>query len=281
MWIYLSIISAVLLGVYDVAKKYAVGRNSVMWVLFLSCALSSLFLLPLYCAGTAEEFLRLVPKALLVSASWISGLIGMKRLPLTTSSTIKASRPVFVVILSILLFGERLNPGQIAGVLIALVSLWLLSRSSRREGIYFSKDAGVWWMWLSVATGVASALYDKHIMRGLSPYFVQSWSTLMIAAIMGVALLCEMRINECKATGFRWDWSIVVVAASISLADMAYFQALKDPDSLLSIVSLMRRGCAIVAFVLGIFLFHEKNLTRKALCLGLLLLGMAVMALAS
>lgn len=286
MWVWFSIISAVLLGVYDVAKKAAVGKNSVMWVLFVSCALSSLFLLPLYESGSCREFLMMIPKALLVSASWISGLIGMKRLPLTTSSTIKASRPVFVVILSILIFGERLNYGQIAGILTALFALWLLSRSSRREGIFFATDKGVWWMWLSVATGVASALYDKHIMRGMSPYFVQSWSTLFIAGIMGIALVAEMVIkrgNESEGTQkkFVWDWWVVLVAVSISLADMAYFQALKDPDSLLSIVSLMRRGCAIVAFVLSIFIFHEKNITRKALDLGVLMVGMTVMALAS
>lgn len=288
MWVYLSIISAVLLGIYDVAKKVAVGRNSVMWVLFTSTMLSAIFLAPFYEWGSARDFLMTIPKTILVSASWITGLIGMKMLPLTTSSTIKASRPVFVVLLSILIFGERLNAGQITGIAISLTALWMLSRSSRREGIYFSHDKGVWWMWASVVTGVASALWDKHLMRGMSPHFVQSWSSLFIALVMGLALIVEIGLkkkghleDDGKGYGFKWDWSVVVVAVSILLADMAYFRALKDPESLLSIVSLMRRGCAIVAFVISIFLFKEKNIWRKAIDLGVLMVGMTVMALAS
>ncbi len=273
-----------------------------MWVLFSTSLLSAVLLAPFYEWGGAHDFLMMIPKALLVTASWISGLIGMKILPLTTSSTIKASRPVFVVITSILIFGERLNWGQIAGILISLAALWLLSRSSRKEGIYFSRDRGVWWMIVSVATGVASALYDKHIMKGLSPDFVQSWSTLFIAVLMGLVLAGETIFEKRKATaipaagsktqegagsvnhstcGFRWDWNLVVVSVSILLADMAYFHALKDPDALLSIVSLMRRGCAIVSFILSVIIFKERNIRSKALCLGLLMVGMAVMALAS
>lgn len=284
MWIYLSLISAFLLGIYDVAKKAAVGKNSVMWVLFISCLISALMMAPMYESGSAKDFLQIVPKCLLVSASWISGLWGMKLLPLTTSSTIKASRPVFVVLLSILLFGESLTWLQWTGVLVSLSALWMLSRSSRKEGINFASDKGVWAMWISVATGVASALYDKHIMKGLSPNFVQSWGTLGIAAVMGLALLVEILIAKSKGEKqqrFRWDWNLLLVSVSILLADMAYFHALKEPDALLSVVSLLRRGCAIVSFAISVVLFKEKNYKSKAIDLSILMAGMAILALAS
>lgn len=281
MWIYLSILSALLLGIYDVAKKAAVHKNSVMWVLFSTTAMSAALLAPLYQGGSAAEFGLIVPKAFLVTASWISGLAGMKMLPLTTSSTIKASRPVFVVIFSIILFGERLNPGQWTGVVIALAALWMLSRSSKREGIDFKADKGVWYMFISVITGVASALYDKHIMKGLSAGFVQSWSTLFIAVLMGLALVWEQKRGKEAGTPFKWDWNLLIVSLSILFADMAYFNALKDPDALLSIVSLLRRGCAIVSFVLSVILFKEKNAGRKAVDLGILMAGLTIMAFSS
>lgn len=280
MWIYLSIVSAVMLGVYDVAKKAAVQKNSVMWVLFATTSLSALFLLPFYEGGSAGDFLMLLPKTLLVSLSWISGLEGMRLLPLTTSSTIKASRPVFVVLCSIFIFGESLNDWQWTGVVISLGALWLLSRSSRKEGIYFSNNAGIWWMILSVATGVASALYDKYIMKGLSPNFVQSWSSLFIAVFMGLVLLWQTA-RKGQSQPFKWDYSLLVVALCILCADMAYFNALKEPGAMLSVISLLRRGCAIVSFILGSILFKEKNLGSKAVDLGLLLIGMTILALAS
>lgn len=299
MWIWLSVLSAFMLGIYDVAKKAATKKNSVMWILFSTTLISAVLLAPLYESGTPHDFAMLVPKAILVTASWISGLYGIKSLPLTISSVIKASRPVFVVLCSIVIFGERLNPGQTAGVVITLASLLMLSRSGRYEGIDFLRHRGVWWMVVSVVSGVASALYDKHIMRGMSPGFVQSYSTLMIAALMGTALVSEIILEKRKARKaiavgaedkaaerkssmvFNWDWSIAVAAVCITLADMAYFHSLKDPDALLSIVSLMRRGCVIVTFVLGIFIFKERNIARKAVSLAFLLCGMIIMTVAS
>lgn len=280
MWIYLTLVSAVMLGVYDVAKKAAVGRNSVMWVLSVTSAMSALMLAPYYEGGSLHDFALIIPKAFLVTISWISGLEGMKRLPLTISSTIKASRPVFVVIASIIIFGERLNTGQSIGVLVSLSALAMLSLSSRREGIYFSRNKGIWWMWLAVVSGVASALYDKHIMRGLSPAFVQSWSTLFITILMFAVLFWQQHRSS-ERTTFTWDWNLLVVSVSILLADMAYFHALKDPDALLSIVSLMRRGCAIISFILSVLIFKEKNITRKALSLSVLMAGMVIMAVSS
>ncbi len=299
MWIWLSIISAFLLGIYDVAKKSAVKKNSVLWVLFSTTLISAVMLAPVYESGTPRDYAMLAPKAVLVTVSWISGLYGIKSLPLTISSMIKASRPVFVVLCSILIFGERLNPGQTAGVTVTLAALLMLSRSSRHEGIDFLRHPGVWMMWVSVAAGVASALYDKHIMRDMSPGFVQSCSTLMIAALVGMVLAYEIVMEKRKARKaiaagaedkaaerkssmvFNWDWSIAIAALCITLSDMAYFHSLKDPEALLSIVSLMRRGCVIVTFTLGIFIFKEKNITRKAICLALMLTGMIIMTAAS
>ena len=105
MWLTLTVCSAVLLGLYDIAKKQALKKNGVYWILLCSTALTALFLCHFLSAGSIQDHLKLVVKAILVSTSWISGLIAMKLLPLTTASTMKASRPMFVVIFSIILFG--------------------------------------------------------------------------------------------------------------------------------------------------------------------------------
>ena len=152
MWLWLIVISAVLLGFYDVAKKQALKHNDVLWILVCATALTTLFLSPFLKAGPASDHLRLLLKAVLVSLSWVSGLIAMKTLPLTTVSTIKASRPMFVVLFSILLFGERLSLLQWVGVLLVLAALYLLSVSSRKEGIHFTRSKGIAWMVLSVIT---------------------------------------------------------------------------------------------------------------------------------
>ncbi|MBR4823076.1 MAG: EamA family transporter [Bacteroidales bacterium] len=275
----MALASAVLLGVYDVAKKSALKRNGVYFILLLATALSALFVSPFITLGTGPDHLRLIFKAVLVTASWVSGMIALQLLPITTVSTFKTSRPMFVVLFSIILFGERLNWQQWLGVAAVLLALWLLSVNSEREGISFKGNKGFWALVISIFTGVASALWDKHIMSGMHPLFVQSWTniyiTLMLAAIMFV------RWRRGIAEPVKWDWTIVLIALLITGADMLYFFSLKEDGALLSVISLIRRSSVIITFALGAALFKEKRVAQKAGVLLLMLAGVTMLMIAS
>ena len=158
MWVWLAVASALLLGFYDVGKKYCLRRNGILYVLLGITLCSVLFLSPFLQAGRWPDHLTLIAKAALVTVSWVSGLAGIKYLPLTTASTLKASRPVLVVVLSMLIFDERLCAMQWAGVLLVFSALFMLGRSSRAEGISFVRNKGVPYMLLAILSGAASAL---------------------------------------------------------------------------------------------------------------------------
>ena len=280
-WLYLSVGSAVLLGIYDVAKKQALRRNGVLYVLLGATALTALIMSPFLSEGSLHDHLCLVLKAVLVTVSWVSGLQALKTIPLTTASTIKASRPIFVVAFSIILFGERLNLWQWAGVILVIAALFLLSLSSRKEGIVFTRSRGVLWILLSVLTGAASALYDKHILRDLQPLFVQSWSNVYITVLLALCVLLKALHDGAERERFHWDWTLVLVAVLISGADAMYFFALKQGDALLSVVSMIRRSAVVITFALGAILFKENHIKSKALDLGVLLVGIALLLFGS
>lgn len=281
MWVWATIVSAILLGLYDVAKKQSLKNNSVLYILFFSTLFSTLFLSPWLKPGPVNDHLALVVKAVLVTSSWISGLAALKLLPLTTASTIKASRPVFVLLFSILLFREHLNAAQWIGSIIVLASLFLLSRSSKKEGISFSSNKGILYISISVLTGVASALYDKHIMSGLEPLFVQSWANLYITILMGICLGYQKLTDKEGFQKFQWDWMIPVIAVCITIADFMYFYALTLDGAMLSIISMIRRSSVIVPFLFGALFFHEKNIKGKAIDLLILLAGMVIIVFGS
>ena len=281
MWLWLALFSAILLGVYDVAKKKALARNSVLWVLFSVSVLSTILLIPFFSlSDNPVDYLLLVPKAFFVSASWISGLKAMRTLPLTTISTIKASRPIFVVLLSILIFGERLNLWQWAGVALALSALFMLSRSSRSEGIYFSKNKGILMAGISVIMGVVSALYDKAAISsmGLAPFFVQSWCNLYITIILGAIVLFKaLREAPGEREHFTWDPMLIAVAVLIVGADALYFYSISCEGAMLSVISLLRRFSVVVTFVLGAIAFKEGNVKSKAWILSILMAGLILL----
>ena len=116
-------------------------------------------------------------KSCIVLSSWVFGYFGIKHLPLTIVGPINATRPVMTLVGAMLIFGERLNGYQWVGVVLAIGSLFLLSRSSRREGVDFRHDVWIYCIAAAAVLGAASGLYDKFITRRLDPVFVQSWYT--------------------------------------------------------------------------------------------------------
>ncbi len=281
MWLWLTVCSALLLGIYDVFKKQALKRNGVYWILVGSTGLTTLFLSPFLSAISLHDHFCILIKAVLVSASWVSGLIAMKHLPLTTVSTIKASRPMFVVIFSIILFGERLSPLQWLGVAIVMAALFLSSRSKRHETDKANSAKGMVAMVVSVLSGAASALYDKHIISGFEPLALQSWTNLYITALLALILLIQYLADKEHFQGFAWDWRILIIAVLITAADAAYFFAIKDPDAMLSVISIIRRCSVLVTFLGGALILKEGQIRDKALDMVLMMAGVGLLLYAT
>lgn len=291
MWLLLAFLSATLLGFYDVFKKKSLKENAVLPVLFLNTLFSSLLFLPfiLLSAFTPDVFVGtmfdvpvvgwdvhkfIIIKSFIVLSSWIFGYFGMKHLPITIVGPINATRPVMVLVGAMLVFGERLNLYQWIGVLLAVLSFFMLSRSGKKEGIDFRHNKWIFFIVLAAVTGAVSGLYDKYLMKQLPPMVVQSWYNVYQVFIMCPILALLWWPKRKTSTPFRWDWAIPLISIFLSAADFAYFYALSYGDSMISIVSMVRRGSVIVSFLFGALMFREKNLKSKAVDLVLVLIGM-------
>ncbi len=291
MWLLLAFLSAALLGFYDVFKKQSLKDNAVLPVLFLNTVFSSLIFLPFillsaFVPGVLEGTMFNVPlagweqhkyiliKSFIVLSSWIFGYFGMKHLPITIVGPINATRPVMVLIGAMLVFGERLNLYQWVGVLLAVASFFMLSRSGKKEGIDFKHNKWIFFVVFSAVMGAISGLYDKYLMKQLNPMLVQSWYNVYQVFIMCPILLLLWWPRRRSTTAFRWSWTILLISIFLSAADFAYFYALSYQDSMISIVSMVRRGSVLVSFVGGALFFREKNLKSKAIDLILVLIGM-------
>lgn len=283
MWILFAFVSAALLGFYDVFKKQSLRGNAVLTVLLLNCLFSSIIFLPMiwYAPfGGWEVQKYIVLKAFIVLSSWICGYYAMKHLPITLVGPVNATRPMLVLVGAMVLFGERLNLFQWAGVLLALSSFYLLKLGGKKEGIDFFRNRWVLCLIAAALLGALSGLYDKYLMSspadgglGLNRLTVQSYFNFYQLAIMSVVIFLEKRAGgaECK---FQWRWTIPLISIFICAADLAYFYCLSLDDAMISVVSMVRRGSVIVSFMMGAFLFHESNLKSKAVDLVLVLLGM-------
>lgn len=303
-WLLLAFLSAVLLGFYDVFKKKALSGNSVIPVLFLNTLFCSCIFLPFIILSATADVLDntifhvssggweahqyIILKSCIVLSSWICGYFAMKHLPLTIVGPINATRPVMVLVGAMLVFGEELNLYQWIGVLLAITSFYLLSRSGKKEGIDFKHNRWLFLLVLAALLGALSGLYDKYLMApvtaggvGLDKMMVQGWYNVYQCFMMGVVLLLIWYPTRHRTTPFHWSWSIVGISVFLCMADFVYFYALSKPEAMISIVSMVRRGSVLVSFLFGAFVFHEKNLKGKAVDLALVLLSMVFLFLGS
>lgn len=304
MWLILAFISACLLGFYDVFKKKSLKGNAVIPVLLLNTLFSSLIFIPFIILSRQgvitedslfytrsygwEEHKYIVLKAVIVLSSWLFAYFGLKNLPLTIVGPINATRPIWVLIGGITFFGERLNLWQWIGVTIAIIGLYMLSRSSKKEGIDFKHNRFIIFVILANILGAISGLYDKFLMAspqnhgvGLDKMAVQSWYNIYQFFMMLAMLFLLWWPTHKRTTPFHWDWCIILISVFLSAADFAYFYALGMDGAMISIVSMVRRGSVIVSFLFGALIFHEKNLRSKVIDLLLVLLSMLFLFLGS
>ena len=291
MWLLLAFLSATLLGFYDVFKKQSLKDNAVLPVLFLNTLFSSLIFLPFILVSAFEPDLLggtifnvpvagweqhkyIIIKSCIGLSSWVFGYVGMKHMPSTILGPINATRPVMVLVGAMLVFGERLNLYQWIGVMLAVASFFMLSRSGKKEGIDFKHNKWILFIILAAVMGAVSGLYDKFLMKQLNPMLVQSWYNVYQFFIMGTIIFLLWWPKRKTTTPFRWDWTIILISVFLSAADFVYFYALSYDDSMISIVSMVRRGSVIVSFIFGALFFREKNLKSKAIDLILVLIGM-------
>lgn len=297
MWLTFSLLSAFFLGIYDVAKKYSLNGNAVFPVLFFSTFTTTILFIPLLAASQIElipsgsifhipvidkhAHLLLVIKSAIVLASWIFIYYGLKHLPLSFVSPIRATAPIWTLLGAIIFFGERLNPVQWTGLGITVAFFILFSLSGKREGISIRGNKWVWFIILGTLTGAVSALYDKFLIAGIDRMAVQCYysfyQTLMLIPLTLIFWFPAKR----KGAEFQWRWSIPLIGLFLVVADFLYFYAISLPGSLIALISPLRRSNAIVSFALAAILFREKNIWRKALFLAGISIGITIIIIGS
>ena len=178
---------------------------------------------------------------------------------------------------------------------MALLSFYAFSLVGKTEDISWTNNP--WLLALLAATllGACSGLYDKYLMRSLDRNAVQVYYTCYQAVLMllllGVQHLLyriDARRAEAGKRPFlplhstakpRWKGAILMISVFLVLSDFVYLLALSYPDSLISVVSTVRRGGCIISFIYGALVLRDKNIRRKAICLAGIVIGMIFLLL--
>lgn len=292
-WVLLSLLSALLLGFYDIFKKSTVVNNAIIAVLFYSTMISALIFVPFIvvsrlCPGvfsegmwniffveplTWRQHLLIFGKTAMILVSWMFSYSAMKNLPITVVGPVNQLRPAISLVLLFIVFREHLNVTQWTGVVLALVSFWLMGRSGRKEGIRFESNKWVYMLLASAVLVALSGVYDKFLLskETISPFTIQTWYTVYDFLMMAVLFFAFWRPKR-KQQPFEWRWGIAAMAVFVTVADVIYLSGLKQEAAVIVLIPLILYGVRlVVSFFYGVFFFKEKNIRSKLIPLTMVL----------
>lgn len=258
-----------------------------------------------------------VVKSMIVLSSWVFAYISLKHLPLSVVSPMQATRPMWTLVGALLLFGERLNGWQWLGVSLAIGTVFVFSfknkqtiRNTRHTpaGRYYVALA------LAILIGACSGLYDKYLMRSYDHNAVQVYYTFYQALMMLVVWFIVRALQAKKEqastahptpytlhftpptfhpTSYTFHPTshtfhpiqkigvIVLISLFLIVSDNVYMLALRDPDSLIAVVSTIRRGGAVIGFAYGLLFLKEEDPWKKVACMVGILAGLICLAIGS
>ena len=308
MWIVLAFISAICLGFYDVSKKIALRDNKVVDVLMLSTCISSLILaIPLVLSRIHPEWMLGTPfyvprldltahlytllKSVIVLSSWVFAYISLKHLPISVVSPVQATRPMWTLIGAMLIFGERLNTWQWIGVVLAIGTIFVFSfgatKKVRHTTLFHEHKYYYICLALAILIGAASGLYDKYLMRRYDHNAVQVYYTfyqaIMMLIVWGIDRIHNRSVSEavCALSAKRSVFPILMISLFLIVSDNVYMLALQDPDSMIAVVSTIRRGGTVIGFAYGLLYLKEHDPWRKIICMIGILAGLICLAFGS
>lgn len=294
-WVLLGVASGFIFGVADVFTKSALNGRRVQNVVLGAFVWAALFWIPVLLLArfdmlpiTMEDrifhqaslnHVLLVVKALSLVISSTASFMAVQVLPITISSGIRSSGPLFVFIGSLILLGSVPSHLQLIGLAMGLVSLLIYSWPTETVLEQKTRPAFVMLMLLAVVLAAASLVIDKYLIseHGMNSRSIQFLTDVyrMFFAVIVFTMVFRIRLtlNDLLAP------SIILAGLLMSFGELIYFFGVEEEASVISVLSLLRKFSLVVTFAFGFFYFREVGLMRKSIGLSLLVASLITVGL--
>lgn len=277
LWIWLSLVSGILMGFLDITKKKAFEKNSVLVVLAsysFFCFLLVSFEFNSAINMSLDKILIIFLKTFVVFLAWILSFTAIKHLPISVITPFDTINPLFSIIFGIIILSEKLTSLECVGIVIMLISYYFIGKVGSKEVVKIFNNKYLYFMMISAVLNAVSATIDKIVLKSSNPGQMQFWFSLfMFLFNAGALIYVNFKDNDRKP--IKFDLCIPLMSLLLIVSDRIYFIALNIPASQISIVMPLRKISIFISVIIGGLIFKEKNLKEKFWCICLLILGIA------
>ncbi len=308
-WIFLVLLYGLLKGAREIAKKKAMEINSVMEVLVAYTVLSFVMVIPQFpkAGGMEVKFYFLIAfKSFCMFIAWICSFNSLKKLPVSLFGILSLSRVLFATLLGVVFLHEVMGVLQIIGLVLVCTGLLLLKFkpttvkviSSRHPNDTFchpndtsrhselvseshiiqnpsfnnQKSSSIFIIlaFISCIMNSLSGFMDKILMKDITSSQLQFWYMIFIVFYYILYILIKKIKISPTVLKNKWVW---ILAIMFVIGDKALFIANANPQSKITVMTLIKQSACIVTILGGKFIFKEKGIKYKLLCASVIITG--------
>lgn len=277
-WIIFILLYGILKGAREPIKKGVLKDVGVLTALFVYTFVGFLMSAPTaegVFSVTPFAFMLVVIKSLVIFVAWILAFLAIKKVPVSVYGICDMSRVIFSTLLGVFFLDESLTAKGIVSLILVVAGLYFANTKKSAENENYKMK----YIWLIIAEcflNAVSGTMDKYIMSTgeITSSALQFWFMLLLSVFYLAYILIKREKLELKKA-FTNPW-LYVLSFSLILGDRMLFIANADPESQVTVMTLIKQSSAIVTVILGRLIYKEKNIVRKLICAGIILLGIAL-----
>jgi drug/metabolite transporter (DMT)-like permease len=277
-WVWLSLVAAFTLATSDALTKRALAFHDEYVVAWLRLVFSLPLLLIIFLfipvpkldKGFYTAFALSLP---LEIASIILYIKALRLSPLSLTLPFLALTPVFLIIVSFIMLGERVSFAGLMGILFISAGSYTLNISKIKEGIFaplraITKEKGsVLMIAVALIYSLTSSL-GKMAINHSSPLFFGITYYAALAIVFTPIVLYKRKSGKIEGRtilavtlpGIFYSLMVISHMIAISLAYVAY-------------VITIKRMSLIIGVLYGYFFFKEKNIRERLFGAMLMFVG--------
>lgn len=277
-WIIFIILYGILKGSREPIKKHLLKNVNVLTSLFAYTFIGFLMAVPTS-SGIFDiplsTFAWILVKSGSIFVAWILAFTVIKNVPVSIYGITDMSRVIFSTLMGVIFLHESLTLKGIISLILVAAGLYLANRKTSENKETYSIKL-IWLLFLSCFLNAISGTLDKYIMSTgtITSSALQFWFMLTLSMMyLGYILIRGEKLEIKKAVTNPW---IYLLSFSLVLGDRLLFIANSDPASKVTVMTLIKQSSAVVTIILGKVLYHEKNIVKKLICAGIILVGIGL-----
>lgn len=126
---------------------------------------------------------------------------------------------------------------------------------------------------LSCVFNSVSGFMDKILMKDINSSQLQFWYMLFLVSYYVIYLIVRREKLSFSVLKNKWVWLLAVMFV---IGDKALFIANANPESKITVMTLIKQSACIVTILGGKFIFKEKGIGYKLFCASIIIAGIVL-----